>query len=304
MKERNVIAIAAMLAFAGALSLPATWAQQRQTQDAGRRARIAAQLDKALPKWDATLLRAPSGEDWATEQDFPRLAKLFGEKLPDMREVPANARQLPTRDGVLRFDRGRGELRYVNRARAWQFDKLKSQPAVPEGEALKRTQEVARQLRLPQVEFAAPRVDTQVAAGAKAGARDIEERFEMYRLVTIERSVNGVPVLGSRLRTAINHDREVQRLQLRWPKFQLEPNLTMLSRKQVVDRAVERIVTQSADPSAKITAQLVYAPREGDEESRVFTPAVVISVYDLPTPYQVVVPVADQRRLGQEEEKG
>jgi hypothetical protein len=78
-----------------------------------------------------------------------------------------------------------------------------------------------------------------------------------------------------------------------WPSFALAARLRLRSRQLVVDDAVQQILNQQPGPGTRLRASLVYAPQEDDKKALRFVPSTLIAVDSPPTPYLVVVPVAE-----------
>ena len=64
-------------------------------------------------------------------------------------------------------------------------------------------------------------------------------------------------------------------------------------RSLVVDDAVERILDQQPSPETRLRVSLVYAPQEDEKGGLRYLPAVQIAVASPPTPYLVLIPVAE-----------
>ncbi|MDH5575883.1 MAG: hypothetical protein OEY80_10400 [Nitrospirota bacterium] len=257
---------------------------------------VQAMVEKTLPPWDEKVLAIKEGGNWLDKLDFNRVFRAFGEKPEGIKFFPADAERVATRDMIVRLDRQAGKVRYINRERAWQFDRHASTKAVESKQALEVVANLTQKLGLPKEEMSQTRVDTQMAGGAPVGSKMIKDLFEMYRVVTISRSVNQLPVYGSQIRAAVSNEGMVQRAQMVWPAFGLSPDLTLRKRPDVVKQTVEEIMAQ--DPMADIymKAVLAYALRsQGDEDFR-YVPAVIVSVYSSPTPYQLVIPVAENQK--------
>lgn len=254
---------------------------------------VNAMVSKALPTWDASILEAKQGKDWTTRISFERIAKAMGDKPIRAQKLPDIAQKVSDESRTIRFKPGMGTLRYINRARAWDYKKHAQTKAIDAREASSIVQKAIDNLGIPQEERGKIRVDTQIAAGGVAGKEEITDQFEMYRIVSIPRMINKLPVYSSGARAAISNDAQIQRLQLAWPAFRMDSQLTLRSRRDVIKQVAREMMAQDLEKGARVHATLVYTPRTHDDEEIVYVPAVVVSVYSKPTPYQVVVPVAE-----------
>jgi hypothetical protein len=262
-------------------------------------ARVARMVERALPDWGPDVLDVPDGQRWAEDVGFDRLLLALADDDPLPRDLPEGARQLREEERSIRLDPEQGKLRYVNRKRAWSFDRDFPTPAYDPGKAAARVMEVARSLGAPLDEAELPAVQTQMGAGGPSGSPRATETFEMYRLVRFSRRVGKLPVFGSGFAAAVSHDGMVERLQVSWPTFSLAASLRLRSRSGVVDDAVRQILNQDPGRDTTLMAQLVYAPQEDEKKVLRYLPAVQIAVRSEPTPYFVMVPVAEE--AGQDE---
>jgi hypothetical protein len=257
---------------------------------------VQAMVEKAIPPWDEKVLAIKEGANWVEKLDFNRVFRAFGEKPAEIKFFPADAERVATRDMIVRLDRQAGKVRYINRERAWRFERHATTKAVESKQALEVVGNLTEKLGLPKEEMSQMRVDTQMAGGAPVGSKVIKDLFEMYRVVTISRSVNQLPVYGSQIRAAVSNEGMVQRAQMVWPAFGLSPDLTLRKRPDVVKQTVDEILVQDPMADIHMKAVLGYALRsQGDEDLR-YVPAVIVSVYSSPTPYQLVIPVAENQR--------
>lgn len=257
---------------------------------------VQALVMKSLPSWDEGVLErlaGGGGQDWTREVDSTRVFEVMGDRPARFEKVPDQARRFETETAVVKLDRGRGRIRYLNRERAWSFDKHASTAAVAESRAHELVLRTVEKLGLPPQEMAEPRIDTQVAGGGPVGTKELQDRFEMYRIVSIPRTLGDLPVLGSGVRAAVSNEGQIQRLKVQWPALRPAAELRLLPRDQVVDRITRQILEQQPQGELEIVSFLAYAPVTTDDEEVFFGPAVVVSVYSLPTPYQLVVPVAE-----------
>ena len=194
---------------------------------------------------------------------------------------------------TIRLDPAQGKFRYVSLKRAWNFDRDFQKPAFDPAKAQQQVLALARELGAPLLQIADARADTQMGAGAPAGAPRATDAFEMYRLVLFSRQVGDMTVHGSLLQAALSHDGLVQRIQVSWPSFSLAQGLRLRERRAVVNDAVRRILDQNPGRDTRVRARLVYTPEEDERKVLHYLPAVQIAVLSRPTPYFVVVPVAE-----------
>jgi hypothetical protein len=55
----------------------------------------------------------------------------------------------------------------------------------------------------------------------------------------------------------------------------------------------QRILDQQPGPDTRVRASLVYAPQEDEKGGLRYLPAVQLAVESLPTPYLMLIPVAE-----------
>lgn len=249
-------------------------------------------VEEALPHWNAEVLKIRDREDWSKTLDFDAVFKAVGDKAIPVEKLPHGAKRLADPEKVVRLDLARGKIRYISRARAWKFDEQATSKALEADKAREIVLKVMAELGIPRDEVVEPRVATQVAAAAPVGSETVKYEYEMYRIVTVLRTLNKLPVYGSKVRTGVSNKGQIQRLQVDWPAFRLSPNLSLRTREAVVKEVVNEIMRQRPAPDTRIQAYLAYAPRSLDDEEIWFVPAVIVSVYSPPTPYQLVIPVA------------
>jgi hypothetical protein len=252
-------------------------------------------VEQALPEWGPEVLQAPDDDSrWAQDVSFEKILAVLGDQDPLPQGLPEGALQVREADRSIRLDPPQGKFRYVNRKRAWNFDRDFRKPAFDPVKAHDRVLAVARELGAPVLQITDVRVDTQMGAGAPAGAVRVADTFQMYRLVLLARQVGELTVFGSELRAALSHEGLVERMQVSWPAFSLARGLALRERRDVVNDAVRRILDQDPRRDTKVRARLVYTPQEDERKVLHFLPAVQIAVLSLPTPYFVVVPVAEE----------
>jgi hypothetical protein len=210
-------------------------------------------------------------------------------------DVPAGLQQLQLGETSVRLNPHTGRVRYISGERAWRLDSIiiAVPPPLPESaQALSVVLAALRQLGVPQDEIGPSAVLTQMAAAGALNAGRVERRFTMYRVVTVARQVNGLPVDESRALASVAAGRGIQRLLTTWPPFRLREGLALRSRREVIEEVLNQIMQQSPPRDLTVRARLVYSPQGPDDEVVSYVPAVVVSVSARPTPYLVVVPVA------------
>jgi hypothetical protein len=276
---------AAFLLFSGGATLAQEWPMGEKE--------VRALVEKALPQWDAEVLKVPDKDQWSRTLDFDTVFKAVGDDKPiPVEKLPNGAKRLADQDKVVRLNSEIGKIRYINRARTWKFEEKTPSKGVEVEKAREVVLKATADLGIPRDEMAELHVATQVAGAAPVGSNMIKYEYEMYRIVTVPRILNKLPVYGSSFRTAVSNKAQIQRLQVNWPPFRLSPNLFLRIRDAVVREAVNEIMTQRPTPPIKIQAYLAYTPRSLDDEEIWFVPAAIISIYSEPTPYQLVVPLA------------
>jgi hypothetical protein len=251
-------------------------------------------VERALPAWSQDVLQVPAdGNHWAEEISFEKILGALGDKDPLPDGLPEGAQQVREAERSIRLDPAQGKFRYVSRKRAWSFDRDFQKPAFDAARAPQQVLSVARQLGAPLPQFSDLRVETQMGAGAPAGAARARDSFEMYRLVLLSRQVGELTVFGSFMRAALSHDGLVERIQVSWPSFSLAGGLRLRERSAVVNDAVQQILDRDPGRDTRVSARLVYTPGEDERKVLRYLPAVQIAVLSLPTPYFVTVPVAE-----------
>jgi hypothetical protein len=254
---------------------------------------LRATVEKVIPRWDESMLRVGDKPDWSGKMSFDRVFQAMKDTAVKAERIPEGAERIQDESRSARVDARAGKIRYVSRPRAWSFERDAKKPSIGADKAVAAAEEALRSLDLPSDEQDKPETTTQIAGGAPVGAKEIQDRYEMYQVVTVRRKINQLPVYGSQARVAVNNGGEVQRAMVKWPAFRLGAGLVLRKRPAVVDEAVQQILRQSPRPDLKMQAYLAYAPRDDDDSIVRYVPAVILSVYALPTPYQLVLDVAE-----------
>jgi len=265
---------AAALAGAGCGQEPAPTVEAQQ--QAVNIDQLTTLINQVLPAWDARVLAAKDGVNWSADLGYDGLFAAVGDK-PIL--ASAGAGRLSDGTRVARLDAIGGRARYVSRERAWTLDRA----GVPFGDdsvALSAVRRALDGLHVPAGELGRVRLDTQTAEVAPDGEAD-GKLFDVYKLVSWSRLVNGLPVQGSRAVAAVTQDGSVQRLLVSWPPFTMPPGMTVRSRDVVVAELVKAIARQTVPTDARtVTARLAYVP----ERYLGTTPRDLPSDGDLQTP--------------------
>lgn len=250
---------------------------------------IATLIEESLPDWDESILSAKSDSNPLARLSFNKVAEVLGNKGFEQKP-PEGGTQIAEGNRFVRLDSKKGKMRYINRTHAWNFEKDAKTKAIPEKEAQEIALNSFEKLGFSLEEMKDPLMRMQMAGGAKAGAKEIEDLHEMYRLVYVQRQINGLPIYGNNIRMALSNEGQVQRLGVKWSTFKLDNDARLRSRKDIIQHAVKEIMTQDPDSSMKIVSALAYAKTDKGNN---FKPVAVVSVNSLPTPYQLLIPLTD-----------
>lgn len=305
---------------------------------------VAAEVEKALPKWDESILSAADGKAWSTGIRPDAVLRALNES-PLKTAGARNARRIVDGDRVLRLNPEVGEVRYVNNALNWSVDR--PERLLDNDAALRIVNRALDGLVMPRSEFDKPRVDTQAGHDASTSSPSDSATFEKYRLVTVTRRIRELPVLGSRARVAIAGRGGIQRLRVDWPAFALRKGLRLRQRDVVTREIVNLIMRQDpvslvgvrgSDLKRFVSISLAYAPQEMTRPDRptpadkgterplaessatrpdsddirkdapvqfaslsrpaprtVYVPVLLVTVAASPTPYELVIALADAR---------
>lgn len=257
------------------------------------RERLLEMLRPVTPSWTESVLTPPESRAWAPALTPERMAEVLqdSELMDAIRKAPSGSQRLRTKEGVLRFNADRGELRYVNSGRA--ADLREPAGALPSvNDAGQLSLRTLAALGLPREQLLEPRVVTQMAGGGRAGSQDMEVRSELYRLVTVQRRFGELPVLVSDARIAVNQRGQIHRVRITWPQLSLEPKMRLVEAPNVLDRAAQVLLEHDVSANAEVRGKLGYVPRD-DRDPTVVVPAVLYTVLDSPTPFMFSVPVAE-----------
>lgn len=216
-------------------------------------------VEKALPAFDASVLRVTNGPAWSAKVGYAGLFKAMGD-APVTTPPPAGTLRLADKGRVARVEPALGRLRYVSNARAWTTRDAGIAAADDKTTSTAVRNAVAA-LGLPAAELGALRLDTQVAETAATGATTTKI-VDLYRLANLSRTVNGLPVVGSRVSAAVTSAGAIQRLLVHWPTFVVPTGLKLRARTAVVSDVVAAILRQNpvAIDDRFVAARLTYVP--------------------------------------------
>lgn len=287
---------------------PITTAVVAPIDSSGEIAAIAKRLiDSELPAFDSKMLAVKTPADWTDGLFFDKITSVVGDNSFSVISKLFVSHRVADDKRVVRFDASRGQIRYENHARAWTMDqgpkhKRNADTVIP------YVRDVMISLGLPREEFGDVKFNTQMMRLGEQieDPKNFGDEYEMYRIVSLNRKINGYPVLNSRMLASVNNDGLIQRLKVTWPPFKMNQKLVLRSRDAVLDQAVNAVlqddpthITDSSD--VKIFANLAYANKfenaddANDEKTEPgFRPVAIISIVASPTPYQVIIPLAEE----------
>jgi hypothetical protein len=246
------------------------------------------QLDTVVPKWTVRILDARSAGNPISNLNFNLVLESFNDEMSNL--PPEEASQAFGKVNAIHLNKKTGKLRYVNRDRRWDFERDNKQKAISPRTASEIVSKLLTQLKIPYSELNRPIVRSQIAAGAKVGSEQPQDKFEMYQIAYIPRQINGLNILQSDIKVAINHQGQVQRASIDWPEFKLDDHIQLINRKSVLQNAAQEIMLQNPDSDLIIKSKLAYAKVNDD---RFHQPVAVLSINSLPTPYQLIIKLTE-----------
>jgi hypothetical protein len=256
------------------------------------KAALIKKLDGVLPEWGAEVLRATDGVDWAGRLNLAGVARSFGpSKLAEQAAgAPSGTEGVNGPAGLVRVDRARGYVRMVNNL---LVPRLGSEPIpqLTDEQTRELGLKTLGQLGIPEDEIGNLNVATQMAADGSVRSTKPDRVSAILKLFSAERSVNKLPVFGSKAIIAVTGGGKVQRLKTQWPQFRLDPSAALLLRAEVLDRAGDVMVDQDVPEASLLRAQIGYAPAD-DSVGSPYIPVALISTVDRSTPLLFSVPLA------------
>jgi hypothetical protein len=253
----------------------------------------AALAEAHLPTWSPSILNVPSGPDWLPAVDVADVARSAHDTMPFER-VWTDPLRVEARDAadtkVIKIDRSRSRVRYINRARHFDFA-TDPRTAFPQTATLALVLGAIDELGVPAGERLPARIDTLAGQDYDTSSPLPEpfSRLELERWVTVDRAVNGLRVEESMVRGAVSNDGTLARLLVRWPRFRLATGLVLRPRAAVVDEIATRINKSEFGAAIELAIHLAYVP-EGDH----YIPAAVVSFDDPYSGEVVYVPLVER----------
>jgi hypothetical protein len=221
-----------------------------------------AQIDAALPPFDATVLAAPPGPAWMSGLTLAQVAAAVGDTPPSSMVSSPTRVQGSTPTQFYRIDTADGRVRYANLGRLFDWD-TSPHTSWPPASAQSLVMSAFGALGLPTSEIDPAhccRVDT--LQGALFESIDPSEtpstRYDAEKMVTILRKVNGLPVLESMVRGSVSNTGQIARMLVRWPRFVLPAGMVLRSRAAVLDELAQHLTDVEFGRSVKMNAYLAY----------------------------------------------
>ncbi len=224
------------------------------------------------------LINVPDGRDWMAE--FPDDCMAESLKDDNMEKLNINEPRVGVCRGetsLFRYNKADGEVKYLNRARAFIFGQSPRQAATVDL-GLETIIPFVEALNMPYVEWNLKVFNTVVMGGAMGSvdggrAAEPEETFEAERHFRFRRAIggyDGVPVLGSKFFAAVSNNAEIAKVSIRWPQFIIDPRIKdrakALSRETIVAAVFEELVNDNGqcEEIASFKGVVVYAPEKMD----------------------------------------
>jgi len=225
-----------------------------------------AQIDAAMPHFDATVLAAPTGPDWMAGLTMAQFAASVGDTPPSA-VVTSPTRQQGTGPAgeYYRIDLADGRLRYAAPDRQFDWD-ASPHTSWPPGAAQAAVMGAFGALGLPTSEIDPSkccRVDT--VSGSLFQTDDPSQtpavKYDAERMVTIQRTINNRPVIESMLRASVSNTGQIARLLVRWPRFVMPAGMVLRARAEVLDELAQHLTDVEFGASVSLTSYIGYERR-------------------------------------------
>ncbi len=236
-------------------------------------------VEQALPEILPDLLAPRNPADWIVDLTLEDVALAVDGEIPLPHQITQIGNTIVARDDeeewVIKLDASDGYVRYADLNRFFDWDTSPPQ-AVPAPLAESLATALLDALGVPPLERGPAAVDTVAFQAAQVDMAEPEIDIDVERLVTIPRHVNEYPVFDSFARIAVSNNAEIARAQIVWNSFRLPPDLTLLTRADVVTRIAAYLQDAQQDRATDLDIYLAYAP-VGDH----FIPVAVTAFIDV-----------------------
>ncbi len=225
-----------------------------------------AQVDAAMPPFDATVLAAPTGPDWMAGMTMAQLAAAVGDTPPSA--VVSGGARVESADTSVRFfrlDFTDSRVRYASQPRQFDWD-ASPHTSWPPSAAQAIVMGAFGALGLPTSEIDPSKcchVDT--VSGSLFSTDDPSQtpavKYDAERMVTIQRTINNRPVLESMLRASVSNSGQIARLLVRWPRFVMPAGMVLRARAEVLDELAQHLTDVELGASVSLTSYIGYERR-------------------------------------------
>lgn len=225
-----------------------------------------AQIDAMLPHFDATVLVAPAGPDWMAGLTIAQVAAAVGDTPPSAVISNGTRQQAETPAGeFFRIDTAAGRVRYASRPR--QFDWNGSpHTAWPEATARGLVMGAFGALGVPTAELDPARCcRADLVSGSlfetANPSQTPSDTYDAERMITIQRTINNLPVIESMVRASVSNTGQIARLLVRWPRFVMPAGMVLRSRAEVLDELAQHLTDVEFGRSVNLASYVGYERR-------------------------------------------
>ncbi len=239
------------------------------------------------------------GESWLAGFRGGELLDLLGEKGKlDGQIFDNKVGVFESESSIFKINLSKGELRYINSSRRFNFENRESRALGREG--LPIVESLIRYLGIPESELgdiitkvlkgmAAP-IDQKLTTTAPTQAQAVD--MELETTFFINRMYNDVPVFNSFLIVGLSNKGEISRFRLKWPQLTLNPELekaTPISEEDLISAVYETVLNHIGcqDPET-FKMKIAYVPSRYDTQDEdsskeevhptVFSPKLLVFV--------------------------
>lgn len=245
------------------------------------------QVDAVLPSFDTTLLAPANGPDWMALLSVAQVAGAAGDTPPA--NIVRDSWLVEATDAaetqLVKLDFDEGRVRFANLTRLFDYD-LHPHAAVPTSVAEGMLYTAADALGIPATERLMAEVAT--VKGRLVSNGGVPEDSELERLVTMHRTIGGVPVYDSMMRMSVNNLGQTCRMLVRWPQFVMPAGLTLRTRMDVVDDIAAQVMDLQDGIPVDLDLTVAYG-RFGYD----YVPVAVAAFDDTQSGAVLMVPLVD-----------